>query len=191
MKTCEVCGNLNFFKVEFFGSGKILSCPICSHNIYEACKHPKSEPVLYTQNDKLYIKELCVECQSMHGSFLKQSLFDLKKIRKIDKDKYDTFQEDKSKLFTERRAELVAKHNEWRKQSFFNAHNNYLKSPTWKEKRDEVLKRDNYLCQSCLKARATEVHHLSYAHWQQEPLFELVSICHECHEIITKIDQSK
>jgi 5-methylcytosine-specific restriction endonuclease McrA len=88
-------------------------------------------------------------------------------------------------------AELDQKHAIWRKEEFLKCHNQYLKSARWKQKREDVLKRDNYLCQACLKAKATEVHHLSYSHWQDEPLFELVSICHECHKIITAIDQNK
>lgn len=65
----------------------------------------------------------------------------------------------------------------------------YLKSKEWKTKRLLVLKRDNYVCQSCLKSKATEVHHLTYKHVFNEPLFELVSICNPCHTLITKLDR--
>jgi 5-methylcytosine-specific restriction endonuclease McrA len=77
------------------------------------------------------------------------------------------------------------------KDVFFEKYNNYLKTTEWQERRKEVLIRDNYLCQACLKARATQVHHLSYDHWGQEPLFELVAICNECHEKITKMNRDK
>jgi 5-methylcytosine-specific restriction endonuclease McrA len=80
---------------------------------------------------------------------------------------------------------------EWEKIIWFKEHNDYLRSNKWHEKRDAVLKRDNYLCQACLIHRATQVHHLSYEHWRNEPLFELVSICKDCHDLITKIDQKK
>lgn len=68
-------------------------------------------------------------------------------------------------------------------------YNDYLKTPEWKKKSTEVLKRDNHLCQSCLDAFATQVHHKSY---QLEdlsgnvPAFDLVAICTPCHDKIHK-----
>lgn len=58
----------------------------------------------------------------------------------------------------------------------------YLRSPEWRKKREAVLARDGHLCQSCGLAQATEVHHLSYEHAGDEPLFELVSVCGGCHD---------
>ena len=65
----------------------------------------------------------------------------------------------------------------------------YLKTPGWRKKRDIILRRDSFLCQSCLTARATEVHHLSYDYLDydspgSEPGFDLASICRDCHERI-------
>ena len=57
----------------------------------------------------------------------------------------------------------------------------YMKSDKWKAIRLKVLKRDDYLCQCCLEATATEVHHLSYAHWKDEWMHELMSVCYNCH----------
>ena len=63
----------------------------------------------------------------------------------------------------------------------------YLKSPSWQHKRALVLHRDEHLCQSCLSHQATEVHHLSYRGYNEnpglEPAWELVSICLQCHEL--------
>lgn len=60
----------------------------------------------------------------------------------------------------------------------------YLDSPEWFAKRDLVLERDNHLCQAqcdgCTK-RANHVHHLTYKHLFNEPLFDLVSVCRSCH----------
>lgn len=57
----------------------------------------------------------------------------------------------------------------------------YLLTGPWREKRRLALERDNYVCQGCLLATATTVHHLTYTHVQAEFLFELVSVCDECH----------
>jgi hypothetical protein len=67
----------------------------------------------------------------------------------------------------------------------------YLLSPEWKARRTLVLARDAHLCQACRVNRATQVHHLSYAHLGREPLFELVSVCKPCHELITAIDHGE
>jgi len=64
----------------------------------------------------------------------------------------------------------------------------YLESPEWKHKRLKVLNRDRHVCQCCLEKTATIVHHLTYAHIYNEPLFELVSVCAECHEKIHNED---
>lgn len=64
------------------------------------------------------------------------------------------------------------------------AHNAYLESPAWKERRRLVKERSQGLCEGCRAAAATEVHHLTYAHWGQEFLFELVALCGDCHDRI-------
>jgi hypothetical protein len=58
---------------------------------------------------------------------------------------------------------------------------NYLNTPEWKSKRERVLIRDNYLCQGCLKNRAIDVHHLTYANIKDELFFQLISLCKDCH----------
>lgn len=58
----------------------------------------------------------------------------------------------------------------------------YLKSPAWKARREKVMQRANGVCEGCLVARATEVHHLTYAHAGDEFMWELRAICRGCHE---------
>ena len=70
-------------------------------------------------------------------------------------------------------------------------YNEYLQSYQWQDKRLRVLERDNYLCQSCLEQDATQVHHLTYKHVGNEPLFDLISVCDECHKSITFMDRLK
>lgn len=65
------------------------------------------------------------------------------------------------------------------------AYNDYLQSEQWQDKRRRVLARDNYLCQACLKRKATQVHHTTYKFpLGQEPLFILVSVCKACHDAL-------
>jgi hypothetical protein len=70
-------------------------------------------------------------------------------------------------------------------------YNRYLETPAWRMKRTKVFERDDYLCQACRHARATQVHHLTYDHAFNEPLFDLISVCDTCHNFITRIDRER
>lgn len=63
-----------------------------------------------------------------------------------------------------------------------------LLDPRWKEKRQEVLRRDGYECQICQKPHSLQVHHCYYDSkepWDYEPE-SLLTLCRECHEFETK-----
>jgi 5-methylcytosine-specific restriction endonuclease McrA len=68
-----------------------------------------------------------------------------------------------------------------KRDTWFKEHSEYLQTLQWKNIRQKVLKRDNFLCQGCLEAQATEVHHITYANWKNELMFELMSVCYNCH----------
>lgn len=59
--------------------------------------------------------------------------------------------------------------------------NKYYKSEQWRRLRHRIWERDGFLCQSCLLAKADQVHHLNYDHFQAEFDFELKAICTKCH----------
>jgi 5-methylcytosine-specific restriction endonuclease McrA len=67
----------------------------------------------------------------------------------------------------------------------------FYNSSAWKNKRREILKRDNYTCTNC-DERATEVHHkieLTPKNINDIRIAlgndNLVSLCHDCHKKIT------
>jgi hypothetical protein len=60
----------------------------------------------------------------------------------------------------------------------------YMQSPTWYRKRQQVLDRVGGICQGCRKRPAEQVHHLTYERFGSEMLFDLVSVCAECHDKI-------
>lgn len=69
----------------------------------------------------------------------------------------------------------------------------YYDSERWKAKRRLVFQRDEYRCRAGLggcEGRARECHHLSYQHFGNEPLFELISVCKTCHDQITDMDRT-
>lgn len=67
----------------------------------------------------------------------------------------------------------------------------YMQTPKWRAKREAVMRRDNGVCQACLSARASDVHHLTYNHLFDEPLFDLIAVCRPCHDRITAMDRAK
>ena len=62
-----------------------------------------------------------------------------------------------------------------------------LTRPEWKEKRDVILKRDNYTCVKCGSKRMLQVHHLYYSPktepWDY-PDNALITLCGSCHKRI-------
>jgi 5-methylcytosine-specific restriction endonuclease McrA len=84
-------------------------------------------------------------------------------------------------------------------------HNDYLNSQEWREKRDNILKRDEYKCVRCkgiiknliekyfkeyenelkeFEIKATQVHHTTYEnlHTSKE-VDDCISLCWRCHKI--------
>ncbi len=57
----------------------------------------------------------------------------------------------------------------------------YLESADWQHLRQRVLRRDGHACRFC-GARASEVHHLTYARIFNETEYDLVAVCGACHE---------
>jgi 5-methylcytosine-specific restriction endonuclease McrA len=109
------------------------------------------------------------------------------RLREITAEQYERSQQ-RAKAASEQRADRMKR--QWEadqaRQSaeWFARYDAYLRTPAWMEKRTAVMRRDNGVCQACLAAPATQVHHLSYKHVFREPLFDLVSICDRCHDAL-------
>lgn len=56
----------------------------------------------------------------------------------------------------------------------------YYKTSDWAYIRDAAMRRDHYECQIC-GGTAQVAHHLTYDHFKNEYLFEIVSLCQKCH----------
>ncbi len=84
--------------------------------------------------------------------------------------------------------------------AWFAWYNEYLRTPSWRIRRDAVLIRDNSRCQLYLdgcERHATEVHHLAYDQMREgdftahQPLYDLVAVCHACHVRQTEYERSQ
>ena len=81
--------------------------------------------------------------------------------------------------------------NEAKEAEWWSRYEEYMLLGEWLAKREAVIRRDGYICQACLRARASQAHHLTYDHLFDEPLFDLVAVCLGCHEHITQQDRAR
>jgi 5-methylcytosine-specific restriction endonuclease McrA len=82
--------------------------------------------------------------------------------------------------------------NEWM-TAWWTKYQQYLRSPQWQQKRQQVLERDGHRCQARMsgcRIVANQVHHRDYAMALDAPLFDLVSVCGNCHDAITSATRS-
>lgn len=142
-------------------------------------------------NGTVQLGEQCEDCGAYHAvkkCTVHPSL--LKEVAKYDatirEAHYSDLQEKRRAEFDEQQRERDSQQAEW-----WENYKTYLMSPAWMSKRQRVLERDAYVCQACLRKRASQVHHKTYAHVFQEPLFDLISVCDICHSAITQIDRAR
>lgn len=84
--------------------------------------------------------------------------------------------------------DLIAQKKKEDRYAFYTEH---LQSDYWTDIRAKVLNRDRHVCQGCLSANATQVHHLNYKNLGQEFAFELVSMCEDCHKRLHHIEEDE
>lgn len=80
---------------------------------------------------------------------------------------------------------------------FSKEYRQFIKSPQWKKKRQQVLIRDRFTCQHCGSRQRLEVDHQTYpargASFQDfvdQPNDQLLTLCHECHVAKTEATRS-
>jgi 5-methylcytosine-specific restriction endonuclease McrA len=203
---CPKCGHsltvesTNFFIVHIcencFEHTRVNDRKDCCHNPdYHLVK-------LITSGGTLQAKEQCKNCGNVKGPALggftkeqKEALpmlnEGLRELRQsLISDQYRQIHrranEGRTKLYNEKR--------EQRRDNWLQEYSKYLNSPEWRNKRELVLKRDNYRCQACLENYATQVHHKSYEFVDlagSEPCYDLIAICAPCHERIETMKAEK
>lgn len=154
--------------------------------LYCKCENIEVRERTYRDGRKALFKQ-CVDCGASHGSAIKrtpelESKGPIKSWAEAKAFDMDAFSRIRSALERERRDYLS--------KTAQKEHVAYIDSDEWKQMRKKVLKRDNYLCQGCLTAKATEVHHMTYQHWKEEFAWELYSVCRACHERYHKDDKN-
>jgi len=127
---------------------------------------------------------LCPDCG--HSRALKKIDHpDLNELPEFDENVRERIWDQNHQLWSEKHE----REREERHQKWWDEYNAYLASPEWLARRRKVLTRAQGLCEACLERPATQVHHTSYKHVRNEPLFELRAVCTICHEQITELDR--
>ena len=146
-----------------------------------------------SSNGTLILNKQCLECGMFDSKSYPHNIIKINEIQEANihlKEAFEKIKYDEAMKESSRKREEYYKNKNEERQSWLDyVHTPYLKSNEWKEKRKKVLFRDKFTCQACLINEANEVHHLTYKHYQQEPLFELISMCNKCHINLTKQDR--
>ncbi len=86
-----------------------------------------------------------------------------------------------------RREEMLQVRNEGE-----NIFREYVRTDEWEARRQQRLAYDQHQCQALLpgcEGEARQVHHTTYEHIGNEPLWELRSVCRVCHMQIVSMDR--
>jgi len=150
----------------------------------EQCTHQRTEIRRRTiANGVKILQRQCLDCGASVGNALSQQKMSVEERHAFslwDEELFNRIEVERKAEWEKLRAASMAEEEE-KDAAWWAGHSAYLATPEWKEKHDAVLKRDGYLCQGCLNARATIAHHLTYKHHKNELLFELVAVCDHCH----------
>lgn len=197
--------SVDFSSPEF----SIPSIPIASRFVLERSEDPyKTVDKIFSCNHigtQVTIRQIasgprravqCLRCGSMTNAPLtaEQRAKPLDQLPAFDESRNARFNEARSaasKLASEIAAEKRQQQQDAKNRQWWDWYSQYTQSGQWQKRRKKVLERDGYRCQACLEKEATEVHHLNYDHVGNEPLFDLIAVCHACHESITEMDRKR
>jgi len=146
----------------------------CGHEARDLRRHRAS-------NGSLHVKEVCLRCGWRGQSIPRSAEHDSLPLEDgaIER-QYEANKKKAHHAILQNHLDLQLKRtSEWHKK-----YEAYLASEAWQERRRLVFARAGGVCEGCRTRKATQVHHLSYQHFGDEFLFELVAICNECHSRI-------
>lgn len=136
-----------------------------------------------TSNGRAFYRLQCPECGAPIGQRLRED----EKDDLLGKGVKQSFWNDKAALeyslkWNRLSAPIFDQINLERRLAWWANYKIYLQSAEWKNRSAETLQRAKYICQSCHKAKATQVHHLSYERAGHEAWEDLQALCFDCHD---------
>lgn len=151
-----------------------------------ACHHENTSPFrVRVANGSVQVRKCCVDCGDRLGTALPQK--DKAWVASLPWQPDEHAATYKSRRDAEWRSILldIAKRQYAERGRLTKGYSDYIRSDAWRAKRELVLKRCGGICEGCGVNKAIEVHHATYYHLFNEFLFELLGLCHSCHERIT------
>jgi len=139
------------------------------------CKHKWMYILFEINGGKTQLRQYCKRCHDVSKP-LKQGEVDLSK---VERRLYSDYKEYVGTI-DNTISELIHELSNIRKNRKEEDYKKYMSSDKWWEVREKVMYRDSNICQICGDP-AAHVHHLTYEHFKDEFLFELVSLCKKCH----------
>lgn len=171
---------------ELFNGGVCKQCNGVIVTERKECLHDIKQIAVIKRNNSIEVRNICIKCMDLISTTKKTNLT-TDEFNSLPQKSIEVIENHKGIIFENARnlqKDLIDTLKENRDSLRIAEYNSYLNSRPWKNKREIVLKRDNYICQGCLKNQATEVHHLTYDNIYNELLFQLISVCKPCHNII-------
>jgi 5-methylcytosine-specific restriction endonuclease McrA len=150
---------------------------------WDFCRHPHQEIRRRVDaSGRPFYQYQCLDCGDRIGSAMATAiaLANGRQPPPFDQEIYESGQLKLDRVLRER-GEMARRRIAWLLAERQQTYESYLESDAWRAKRAQALARDEGLCQSCRMSLATQVHHLTYAHLGDELLFELISVCNDCH----------
>ena len=144
------------------------------------CEHPDAEIRKFVIRNGVQYCRQCLTCGAKtSGAISKSKVPEDVEIENIDLAKnWEQLRETERSNIIQKQLELQLA----RQTEFWAKYEAYRQSEKWKNIRKKVLLRSSGICEGCLDKKATQVHHLSYKHIENEFMFELVAICDDCHD---------
>jgi hypothetical protein len=166
-----------------FKTVTITYCPECfKYTRTEIICDHEFEPVAFTvSNGSVQIRMYCRKCNYIKSNSESHSKFDVAKLSKAVMDNYRAFWDDLCEKEFNKIREFTNQLNEKARNFERREYSEYLNSEWWRKRRIDALERDKYICQIC-GDEADEVHHMTYINRGNEYLFEIVSLCANCHK---------
>jgi len=150
----------------------------------------------FRSDGRQYIKLQCDDCGVRHGQNLimknHQSAVDGDEAAHLNRDianqiTYSIYTQVAKKIIDESTKPTEPQRPENDQIKRQKQYQTYMSSDAWRQKRLLVLERDLHKCQARMKGctiKADHVHHVSYQFLGDEPLWDLQSVCVNCHRRI-------
>lgn len=145
------------------------------------CDHPHSRIVYnYFGNSQKHFGRQCLICGRWIEAIKKgcEEMRALSEIPPFDEALANAWDQQRQEYWQHQREQYENSRSAWREEVY----EPYINGSAWQAKRRIILQRDNRTCQICGRP-GYDVHHLTYAHFENEFLFELVCLCHNCHSL--------